>query len=534
MYQIYADETLIFDNTLEDYTITRGTINREVNKSGSFTFGFYPDNPFYNRIEKLKTIITVKKLGSVVFRGRVISEVVGFYKEKTFTCEGELSFLLDSIQRPYDFNGSPADLFRQYITNHNAQVDEDKRFTIGQITVEDPNDYINRSNIHYESTLSNLSGRLVNSLGGYVHISRDTAGKPVINWFADYPYESGQKIEFGENLLDFTKTNKGDEIATALIPLGAKIGEGEDETRVTITSVTPGGVDYVYDATAVSRYGWIYKVETWDDVTLPSNLLTKANARLNELVKQDVTIELTAVDLSLMDHSIDSFELGDYIRIVSKPHSMDDRLLLKKQTIDLLKPDNDKITLGYTYSTFTDTTLTSSTSTAAIAKRVETVEGNYVTNQVVNDEVENLISAIDQASTAISSEVLAEYVLNDQLTAQLSTLFTQLNDSFSFLFTTLESTVNANDGDARREFSEIKKYIRFEDGNIVLGESGNELTLKIQNDRISFLEGSAEVAYISNKKLYITDAEVLTSIRIGNFAFIPRANGNLSFKKVGG
>ena len=70
------------------------------------------------------------------------------------------------------------------------------------------------------------------------------------------------------------------------------------------------------------------------------------------------------------------------------------------------------------------------------------------------------------------------------------------------------------------------------DGNIVLGEEGNTLTLQIANDRISFLDAGLEVAYFSNHKLYVTDGEFLHSLKLGNFALIPRENGNLSFKKL--
>mgnify|MGYP003434659807 FL=1 len=82
------------------------------------------------------------------------------------------------------------------------------------------------------------------------------------------------------------------------------------------------------------------------------------------------------------------------------------------------------------------------------------------------------------------------------------------------------------------EFEEIRKYIRFEDGKILLGEVGNELELQIANDRISFLQDGAEVAYFSNRKLYVADTQILHSLQLGNFAFMPRANGNLSFKKI--
>ena len=83
------------------------------------------------------------------------------------------------------------------------------------------------------------------------------------------------------------------------------------------------------------------------------------------------------------------------------------------------------------------------------------------------------------------------------------------------------------------EFELIRKYIRFVDGSILLGEEGNQLELQISNDRISFMQSGAEVAYFSNNKLYVTDAQFLNSLQLGNFAFMPRANGNLSFKKVG-
>lgn len=535
MYKIFCDNTLIYDSTLEDFVITKGQITKEVNKSGSFSFSIPSKHEFYNVIQKMKNIITVYKGEELIFRGRVINEAVSFFKEKSFTCEGELGFLLDSIIRPYEFTGTPEEFLNYLIAEHNSQVDDYKKFKVGTVTVTDPNNYIARSNSDYENTFENLKSRLLDTLGGYIFITGDTDGNRVINWYDKSPYRSDQVIRFGENLLDFTKTNRAEDIATAIIPLGYEI---EDETtgeksRLTIASVN-NGVDYVYNADAVARYGWIYKVETWDDVTVASNLKTKGEAFLVEKIKQSITIELSAIDLSLMDHSIDAFRLGDNISIVSEPHGLDDTFLLEKQTIDLLKADNDKITLGYSFSSFTDTSVSANKVNTSLFKTVETIRGDYVTNAVVNSRVNNLQSLIEQTSTSITSEISSNYVINDELEEALSTLYTQLNDLFEFKFTSLESTVNENDIERRREYREITSYIRFEDGNIILGESGNELTVRIENDRIVFLEGGLEVAYVSNNKLYITDAEILASLRIGNFAFIPRANGNLSFKKIGG
>ena len=77
-----------------------------------------------------------------------------------------------------------------------------------------------------------------------------------------------------------------------------------------------------------------------------------------------------------------------------------------------------------------------------------------------------------------------------------------------------------------------RRYIRFVDGDIILGEVNNNLMLKISNDKISFLQNGIEVAYMTDNKLYITDGEFLNSLQLGNFAFYPRTSGNLSFKKI--
>lgn len=360
MYKIFADDILIYDSTIEDYKIGKGSISLETNKSGSFTFSVYPDHFFYDSFVRMKTVITVYKSGRIVFRGRVLNDVSDYWNNKVLTCEGELGFLQDSIIRPFTFNGTPADLFRKFVTEHNSQVDEFKRFKIGDITVVDPNDYIGRSNTAYESTLSNLNSRLIeDTLGGYFYITHGADGTepmPTLNYLADFTKVSSQTIEFGSNLKDYTKTVKAEEIATAIIPLGAEVDDGKDDTdnpKLTIADVN-NGVDYVYNAEAVALYGWIFKTIEWTDVTVASNLKSKAEEYLESIVNQNVTIELQAIDLSLLDRSIESFNVCDYVRVISKPHNFDSTLLCNKQTLDLLKPENDSLVLGYTYSTFTE------------------------------------------------------------------------------------------------------------------------------------------------------------------------------------
>ena len=55
----------------------------------------------------------------------------------------------------------------------------------------------------------------------------------------------------------------------------------------------------------------------------------------------------------------------------------------------------------------------------------------------------------------------------------------------------------------------------------------------VSESLLAFLQNGNEVAYFANNQMYITDGNFANSMTIGKFAFVPRANGSLDFKKVG-
>ena len=145
------------------------------------------------------------------------------------------------------------------------------------------------------------------------------------------------------------------------------------------------------------------------------------------------------------------------------------------------------------------------------------------------------MSSITTESDNIKSIVAETYALKDETESIISDVrlvITQTKDSYDMEFIQFRQDVEAVANGTDAQFEEIRKYIRFPDGKILLGEVGNELELQIANDRISFLQDGAEVAYFSDRKLYVTDAQILHSLQLGNFAFMPRENGNLSFKRT--
>ena len=534
MYRLYCDGLTLYNDRLENLKILDPSVELEENKTGSFVFGMLPDHPHYGLVHKMKSIITLYQDDYLLFRGRVLDDETGWHNEKTITCEGELAFLLDSIQRPYEYDGTITGYLNLLISRHNEQVEESKWFTVGNVTVTDANDYIVRSNIDYTDTWAEMQNKLIDLLGGYI-VVRHEGYINYIDYLQDITLLSPQPITFGKNLLDLKRIRKGADIATAVIPLGAKLKdeEGKDtDIRLTIASVNDG-LDYIVDEEAKAQYGMIVKTITFDDVTEAANLFTKGKAHLADLVKLPETVELTTADLATVDASFSSFHLGTQVRVTSNPHGIGQLFRVSKLSIKLFEPAANKLTLGGVYLGFSGALQGLANQQEQILQIAEQ-RARQAAETVYNVE-QNLLASLQVESDNIKSIVAETYSLKDETEAMVSdvrTEVTQTKNSFDIQFTQFSADIAAVAAGTDAEFEEIRKYIRFVDGMILLGEVGNELELQISNDRISFLQDGAEVAYFSNRKLYVTDAEILHSLQLGNFAFMPRANGNLSFKKI--
>lgn len=540
MIQVYADGALAYDSRLGDYALLALAYTGGLNKAGTATLTMPPGHPSYESFVSYRTLVEVYRDAELVFRGRALYPADDFYKRRTITCEGERGFFQDAVMRPYVYQDGPAAIFADVIGLYNAQVDAFKQFVVGEVTVTDANNYIRIEGAKAEQVADTID-KLVGRCGGYIVFTTNNEGQRVVNWYAELGYRSSQTIEFGQNMTDFARSDGNDDLATVIIPYGAQIEVGGEEgetteARVTIESVN-GGLDFIQDYDAVALRGVIAKAVYWDDVTEPANLLAKAQAHLASSRNLITSLTLSAVDLSDLDKNIDTFHVGDLIRVKSKPHGVDEDFLLTERTVDLLDPTKGTVTLGKENASLTGMDVAGDRKNNSALQQTEyNIRAEYKLNvaAAVEETKQTLNSLIQQTSEIIKLELSEEYATNDEVTALVSTSLTQLSDSFEFLFTTLEQTVGENDASARARFTEIEKYIRFEDGNIILGENGSGLTLRIENDRIAFIDDGAEVAYFSNKHLVVLDGNFLNSLQIGQFGFLPRGNGNLSLVKIGG
>lgn len=351
IYRVYCDDYLLYHSTLENLKLYEPSLELELNKTGSFEFGIFPDHPYYSKIKKLKSIITVYQDEYLMFRGRVLDDDIGWHNQKTVVCEGDLAFLLDSIQRPFSFNGTVSDFVFYVVGQHNSQVDATKQFRVGNVTVEGEFSYVGEEYINSKEI---LESQLLEVFGGYL-MTRTLNGVTYLDYLSEITKLSPQTIKFGKNLLDIKRIRKGSDIATVIIPLGAmlKDEEGNDTgKRLTIENLT--GSDYLQDAEAIEQFGRIAKTVIFDDVTDPHELDSRGFAYLTDSVKLWESVELTAADLATVSVGISSFQLGTMVDVESKPHNIDQRFLVSKLSIKLLDPAANKLVLGKTISTFSE------------------------------------------------------------------------------------------------------------------------------------------------------------------------------------
>lgn len=155
----------------------------------------------------------------------------------------------------------------------------------------------------------------------------------------------------------------------------------------------------------------------------------------------------------------------------------------------------------------------------------------------IDNAVKITDSQISKEKDALRTEVWEKYYDKESLDSQfgeISTKIEQTKNSVNVEFTNFKTDLDASKKQNIASFNEIHKYIRFIDGNIYIGVEGNPIQLIEKNDRLSFVQGGAEVAYFSNNKLYVNDGQFNNTLRIGSFEFSPRPNGSLDFKKASG
>ncbi len=416
MYTIYADDALLYSPGDEELSVLSPVLETQCNAAGTLTFVLLPEHPMYSALHKMRTRIDVRQDDEIIWRGRVLETETDFYRQKTVTCEGELTYLVDSVLHPYklaDYDGTAAGLFRLYLTRHNEAVSEAQQFQIGNVDIETLSSV---ENTGYGNTWDEISDNLIDIHGGFLRI-RHEDGARYLDWTKESGTSCGQVIRFGENLLDLSEYVSASEVVTCLIPCA-----GQSGSQITISSVN-GGKDYIEDAAGIALYGRIWGVTEFDAKDA-STLLEMAKENLQKRLKETITITISAVDLHLLDVNAESFRVGDKVRVVSPPHGIDAEYTCTAILLDLVNPDQSEYTFGTPETGMASTT-------AATSKAVEVVDSSVeYLRQIVSDQNTHLLlfdgvidaytTKVDDNTKAINTVQLTLNSVTGELTSKVS------------------------------------------------------------------------------------------------------------------
>lgn len=507
MYTIYADDALLYSPGDEELSVLSPVLETQCNAAGTLTFVLLPEHPMYSTLHKMRTRIDIRQDDEIIWRGRVLETETDFYRQKTVTCEGELTYLVDSVLHPYklaDYDGTAAGLFRLYLTRHNEAVSEAQQFQIGNVDIETLSSV---ENTGYGNTWDEISGNLLDIHGGFLRVRYDGETR-YLDWTKESGTSCGQVIRFGENLLDLSEYVSASEVVTCLIPYA-----GQSDSKITIASVNDGK-DYIEDAAGIALYGRIWGVTEFDTKDA-STLLEMAKENLQKRLKETITITISAVDLHLLDVNAESFRVGDKVRVVSPPHGIDAEYTCTAISLDLVNPDQSEYTFGTPETGMASTT-------AATSKAVEVVDSSVeYLRQIVSDQNTHLLlfdGVIDAYTTKVDDNTKAINTVQTTLDAVNGTLssYVETVDQHTQDITTVRADLDGMSGtltayaerlgDAESEITRVQ---------VTLDGINGELTSKVsKGDLISTINQTAGEVKISasciNLEGYVTTSEFET------------------------
>ena len=547
MYRILCDSYVLYDPRLPDLFVIEPELTQKKNEPGELSFTIPKEHPNYGVLEKLKSRIKIYRDDTLIWLGRAIEDDRDLYENRKVVAEGALSFLLDSVLRQFTFDGTATELFAWILAAHNARVNENQRLTLGNCDISGS---VGVTTKDYLSSWQALKTCLIDSFGGYLIVRYDENENPILDYLSDVPDTATQRIEFGENLIDLALSRNASETYTACVPLGAALRdvdpESDSDARLRIESANDGQ-DYLIDSALAADYGVIFAPTgstTWDDITDPTILMNKGRDWLSGTgARFKQTIKLSAVDLHNADANVESFQFLDKVVVSCGTLCPEETYVLSELTIPLNNPASTGIVLGNSRPSLIGEEIRSN---ASVKNRVASIEADYTTHGEIKEIVQEQMTqntSILQSAQQIIMTALEDYVRTQDFVAlqnMIQTSFSIMAGTIEANFTETASRISTLNGETSQQFESVRSFIRLISSGIVIGRSTSAIKLKLENDVLYFFSGSEDsvttdsaIAYFSSGKLYVNDVQVLSSLRIGGYAWVPES-GNLNFKKIAG
>lgn len=368
MVTIKLDGRTLHAPALDDKTriLHKPHLRIELNRPDALTFTVPPNHALFGQIQKRKGTVTVEIDGAEYFRGQVIDERPNINNMIEYTCEGMLSYLMDSIQRPYKIEEGAeipvTELFGRLIENHNAQVETEKQFTAGTVNATD--ELIHTDSTDFATTLHEINLLCIGRYGGFLRVRREN-NINYIDWLKELTDVCTQAVEFGENIIDIDGLIDTREVGSVLIPLGAQT-KGK---KLTIADVN-GGSDSLESPELIAKYGRVVVTRDFPTIKDANELLNKGREALLEM-EDDESFDITAVDLSCLGVNVSALRVGLLTPIRAPRHGIDKSKILYAADMDLENIENSVYTFGVPRQTLTEALAETARGGGAAGKKIE-------------------------------------------------------------------------------------------------------------------------------------------------------------------
>lgn len=437
MYRILYDDEVVHDPRDHLARATSWELDMESNASSTLKFTLAPGHPLKGDLALLSADheVVVEDDGEEVFRGRLLDNGEDMERAGSYTCEGQMAYLNDSVLRPYGTypdtpkeGEKPAwttiapanrhDYAEWLIDQHNRQVDPSKRFrvVVNQLSSDDS---CTRSSTSYPKIGAELKEKVLSAWGVWLVVYFKEGERRVE--FRTECDRSGQRIEFGKNLLDFAREIDGADVVTAIIAKAnppSKEGEDRQESfglEAAAPGEQPNGMtiagDRIYSNELVTLHGYIEEQRNYEVKTVQA-LIDAASKDLIETSPAIETIDVDAFDLSLIGASDERLALNTLVRVTSKPHHVDQWMQVVQRHIEA-DPAKASYTLGSTHPTLTDhsriLTRAIQADLDAVVQRVEPID--EASKQAASDAA----AAMEAAAAAVTASY-PEYWASDSQT----------------------------------------------------------------------------------------------------------------------
>lgn len=162
-------------------------------------------------------------------------------------------------------------------------------------------------------------------------------------------------------------------------------------------------------------------------------------------------------------------------------------------------------------------------------------------------EITEQVTSITRDTEAIIMSALESYVETSDYETFKSTTQSELalmSDSLILKFETAAEQIQTVDGELQTTKEELSKHFEFTESGLTIKAGSGEMKLRLDNDTISFYLGDIDESDLMKNRFGWWDGvnfhtgnlyvDVEERAQFGNYAFVPRSNGSLSFLKVGG